>query len=305
MQIEEAMELDERLALISYLRTALAPIHSSHEAAWVADWLEERKLAGPAERRAEADQVVSRRLRQEPLAYILGSWSFRSHEFLVGPGALIPRPETEELVEGAIQSVENSMQSLTKLMDAGIRVADLGSGTGCIGLSFLMDLFTDLDNYKAGSQEVGAKSKLVLVEREAAARLWTERNVAGHRKDLRGAEVEIFAGSWNEWPGTGFDVVFSNPPYIHEVEFRGLDASVKDFEPKTALVHGADGNGAYKEVLEVARRALKSGGWLFLELGVEQGFWIQEYVESVGGFNDLQVVKDIAKKPRFFCARRS
>lgn len=297
------MDIDERLGLIGFLRGQLAPVEASHEAAWIVDWIQDRQLQTQSERLRAAEEVVSRRLRHEPLAYIMGSWSFRSHEFFVGPGALIPRPETEELVEGAIQSVENSPQSLTRLLERGLRVGDLGAGTGCIGLSFMMDVFTDLDDYKGGAKDAAALSRLVLVEREAEARVWLEKNVEFHRPKLQGAKVEIFSGSWLDWHETGFDVILSNPPYIHESEFLTLDASVKDFEPRSSLVHGADGDGAYKEILEIARRALVSGGWLIMELGVAQGEWIQDYAAQLGGFNVLQVVKDMAKKPRFFCAR--
>lgn len=298
------MDIDERLDLIEWLREKLAPAQSSHEASWIADWICDRKLGDAATRKAAAADVVERRLKHEPLAYILGTWEFCGLEFLVGPGALIPRPETEELVELAVRSVSDESRSLEKMLKRGLRAADLGAGTGCLGLGFLKGFLDGIDGRAGGAAELAAKSELILVEREPAARLWLEKNVERHHASLQGTKVEVFAGSWNEWKGEGYDVILSNPPYIHEEEFHLVDASVKDHEPRTALVYGVDGDAAYREIAEVARRALVPGGWLFFEIGVAQGNWIRGFLESFGGFSNLGLFEDIAGKPRIFSARR-
>ena len=139
---------------------------------------------------------------------------------------------------------------------------------------------------------------------------WLRRNVERCRARCFGATIEVFEGSWNDWKDAGFDILLSNPPYLTRDEHSQAERSVKDFEPPTALVHDGgrsgseDGHDSYREIFAVARRALVPEGWLYMELGIAQGTWIAEHAAALEEWNDLQVIKDIAKKPRFFCARK-
>ncbi len=303
------MDLDERLSLIARAREALAPFGASHEASWIADHLRERGHASADERLASLEEILARRAKGEPLAYVLGQWAFRNLEFEVGPGVLIPRPETEELVEAAVMMVENSQAYLRKLLEGGLKVGDLGAGSGCIGIGFFRALFQDLDDYKGGADAVAAKSSLRLVEKSPVAIDWCRRNLARHAPSLRALDVKILEKSWNDLDESGFDILLSNPPYLTPNEYDSIDASVREFEPKSALVaegttEAHDGTRAYREIFEVAARSLKPEGWLWFELGLVQGEWIADYAHSLGHWNEIQILRDIQKKPRFFVARR-
>lgn len=277
--------LDER-----ELRRTLDTFQSGHEAAWIL----EASLEEPeTDRAAWVERVVERRRTGEPLAYILGRWAFRAWEFAVGPGVLIPRPETEELVD----LVMNEVRALwTERIDrapdptvapAPLRIVDFGAGSGCIGLSLAREL-------KPLTVHV------TFVEASSFAWPWLERNV--------GAQGCIVRGRWEEFTQS-YDVLVSNPPYLSAEEREQLDPGVKDFEPATALVPvttepDPHGRSAYVSLFAHARQHLAPGGVLAFELGVGQPEWIGGYAESLGFLEKSRLVKDMAGKDRFFVAKR-
>ena len=304
------MTLDERLELIAILQPELLKLGCMHEAAWIADHIRDANLPSQTARITRANEIISRRKNDEPLAYIFDEWAFKDHEFYCGPGTLIPRPETEEMCEAALQAFENSMSSSERALVHGITILDLGAGTGCLGLSFLADLIRDIRIEKgAEASEISSKLKLVLVEKSSAALPYIRRNIERIRPKLENATVEIFEGSWSDWPIQDSHVLLSNPPYLSESEYSQIDRSVSAFEPKSALVPENGGRGeiateSYAEILKIAQKSLVSGGWIWMELGTNQHLWLQDYAVSLGGFNDLRTIKDLSRKPRFFCARK-
>jgi release factor glutamine methyltransferase len=205
---------------------------------------------------------VSRRKRGEPIAYIVGHKEFFGLELAVNPAVLIPRPETELLVELVLQREPTS-------------VLDLGTGSGAVALAV-----------KRNHPDV----KVVAVDASAAALVVAKRNAAKH-----GLEVDFRHGQWfGPVAGEHFDVVVANPPYVAEG-----DPHLKDlaFEPARALISGADGLDAIREISRVARHHLAVGGWLLLEHGQGQEAGVTALLKEAG-LEEIATWPDLAGIPR-------
>ena len=216
------------------------------------------------EERSRADEFLRRRASREPLQYILGVQEFWGLPVRVGPGCLIPRPETEHLVEATLSVLKGRRAPA---------VAEVGTGSGCV----LMAL---------GAQRPDAR--LVGVERDIGALEWSRTNLAGMprlilcRGDLEGAS-----------PLRDLDALVSNPPYIADEEWGELQAEVRDFEPQEALRCGSEPLAPYRALTLWAARSLKPGGFLLCELGVAQARRasalrrLHPALEWKGGIRDL------------------
>lgn len=194
-------------------------------------------------REAAFRALIERRTHGEPVAYLTGTRGFHALELQVSPDVLIPRPETELLVECALKCIPE---------DAGCAVADLGTGSGAIALAIAK-----------------ARPSARVVATDASASALQVARTNAERLGLH--NVEFAQGDWCEPLGeAGFDLIASNPPYIAEGDphLRGGDLR---FEPRAALASGADGLDAIRIILRDARRHLHDGGWLMLEHGFEQG----------------------------------
>jgi release factor glutamine methyltransferase len=189
---------------------------------------------------ADAGRLLARRAQREPLQYILGVQEFWGLPVRVGPGCLIPRPETEHLVETALSLLEGCKRPA---------VAEVGAGSGCV----LMALSKERPD-----------SRLVGVEREAAALAWSRLNLPARGVLLVRADMS------DGPPLRGLDLVVSNPPYITDAEWDTLQPEVRDYEPASALRCGADALGPYRALASLATSALKPGGCLACELGLAQ-----------------------------------
>jgi release factor glutamine methyltransferase len=231
---------------------------------------------------ATLERMVVRRVGGEPLAHVLGSWSFRTLELMVDARVLVPRPETEHVVEVAI--------GLARSMTPPIIVADLGTGSGAIGLSLAAEL-------AVGSVEVWATD--VSDEALEVARA----NLAGLGR--RGGCVHMRAGSW--WDALPadragrLDLVVSNPPYVASGD--DLDDSVRRWEPPTALFAGADGLDAVRVLAAGAPGWLRPGGWLVVEIGAAHGEGAAALALGAG-LVDVDVQPDLAGRDRVLVARR-
>jgi len=186
--------------------------------------------------------AIARRAAHEPFAYITGRKEFWSLDFEVGPGVLVPRPDTETLLEEAIR--------LTPERGASLRIADLGAGSGAI----LCAALTEFPNatgigFESAPQAFG----------------YASRNAAR----LIGARAQIVQADWGTADGP-FDLVFSNPPYIPSETIESLDPDVSRFEPQTALDGGADGLDAYRALGRLLPLILAPGGHALLEIGIGQ-----------------------------------
>jgi release factor glutamine methyltransferase len=187
--------------------------------------------------------MVKRRAMREPLQYILGEAHFYKRTFEVTPSVLIPRPETELLVEEALRRVHS------------LRCLDVGTGSGCIGVTIA------LERPETEVVAIDASAAALDVARRNAERLGA-RNISFHQADFFDDEAMRRLGS--------FDLVISNPPYISSSEIGGLEPEVRDHEPQMALTDGADGFRFYHRFIELAPHLLRDDASLFLEIGYGQ-----------------------------------
>ena len=223
--------------------------------------------------------MQARRLAGEPVAYITGVQEFWGLEFKVSPDTLIPRADTETLVEVALAALGDR---------AAPNVLDLGTGTGCILLSVLHDL-PDARGFGVDKNE-GA----VALARENAEQL-------GHASRARFAVSDWFATV--SMPGGGFDAILSNPPYIPAADIAGLMPDVRDFEPMTALEGGQDGLDPYRLICAKSAQYLASGGLLAVEIGVGQAEDVKALFVGAG-FSDVQDHKDLAGISRVISGKK-
>jgi release factor glutamine methyltransferase len=212
--------------------------------------------------------MLERRRAGEPVAYILGHQGFWSLDLEVAPHTLIPRPDTELLVETALQLAPAAAR----------RVLDLGTGTGAIALA--------LASERGGWRVTG-------VDRIAEAVELAERN----RQRLKLTNAGFRLSSWfDALAGERFDLIVSNPPYIASAD-RHLDEGDVRFEPMSALVAGADGLDDIREIIDQAPRHLEAGGWLLLEHGYDQAEAVRGLL-SAAGFAAVESRRDLGGHER-------
>ncbi|HEV2069100.1 MAG TPA: peptide chain release factor N(5)-glutamine methyltransferase [Acidimicrobiales bacterium] len=231
---------------------------------------------------AHLDAMLQRRIRGEPLQYVVGRWGFRSLDLLIDARALIPRPETEQVAELALAELRR------RTATAPVVVADLGTGSGAIALSVAKEMVTT---------EVWASD--ISADALALARA----NLAGLGRPA--ARVRLVEGDWfAALPGElvgRFDLVVSNPPYVAETD--ELPAEVADWEPTGALVAGPTGREHLERIVAEATAWLAPSGSLVLELAPTQA---PALVAAAGaaGFTSVEVRPDLAGCPRVLVARR-
>jgi release factor glutamine methyltransferase len=211
------------------------------------------------------EALVARRLVGEPVAYIVGHREFWSLDFCVTPDVLIPRPDSETLVEAALAAAGPRP-----------RVLDLGTGSGCLLLAVLHE--------RPGAWGVG-------IDRSPAAAAVAKGNA--ERLGLAGRAAFI-VGDWTAAIDGRFDLVLANPPYIGTSET--LDRDVADFEPASALFAGADGLDDYRRIIPVLKELLAPGGSAHLEIGHAQSNLVREMAEAAGLVPELH--RDLAGRPR-------
>lgn len=227
---------------------------------------------------ARFQQFVERRARHEPIAYITGIKEFWSLEFEVGPGVLVPRPETETLIEEALKEFPDR--------DAAMEFLDLGTGSGCILVAALHEF--------PSARGLG-------VDNSEQALTWSRRNIAGHGMS---ACCALHLADWNSGIKGPFDAIFSNPPYIAAKDLMKLADDVKRYEPVAALIGGEDGYDAYRSLAPVLVKALKPKGGAFVELGLGQAESVLAIFEAAG-LKVIRIAPDLAGVPRCIVAMRA
>lgn len=226
-----------------------------------------QEAAGPEAERAFAG-LVERRLQGEPIAYILGVREFYGLEFLVTPAVLIPRPETELLVELVLARIPEN---------AAARVLDLGTGSGAIAVVLAKQR---------------PQARVTAVEVDYAALVVARANAKRH-----GVSVRFFCGDWfGALAGESFDLIVSNPPYVAAADPH-LAAGDLRFEPQRALVGGADGLDCIRAIVANAGAHLRPGAWLLFEHGYDQAEACRALLEAEG-YREVQSWLDLAGIPR-------
>ncbi|MSM40429.1 MAG: peptide chain release factor N(5)-glutamine methyltransferase [Geobacter sp.] len=206
-------------------------------------------------------EMVSRRARSEPLQYILGSQDFCGLDFEVAPGVLIPRHDTEVLVEEAIHRVP-----------AAKAVLDIGVGSGCIAIALARSLPT---------------AAVWGVDRSPDALALARRNAQRHDVSVTLVEGSLF----DPCSDRRFDLIVSNPPYIPTADLTGLQPEVRDYEPVAALDGGRDGLDFYRLIVSAAPEYLHPGGWLMVEVGIDQAPAVRALFQAAG-FTDIFTARD-------------
>lgn len=214
----------------------------------------ERPLSSSESARLEA--FAQRRLSGEPIARILGRREFWSLDFLLSPETLVPRPDTETLVEAAL--------TLTPDRAAPLDIADLGTGTGCI----LIALLHELPQARGVGLDISSDAL-------ATARLNAQRHGVAER-------TTFLHGDWSSAFGSDLDLIVSNPPYIATADIDALAPDVKDYDPRRALDGGPDGLAAYRALIPAAVKALRPGGALLLEVGADQAESVAQILAAAG-----------------------
>ena len=219
------------------------------------------------------EEMVARRAKREPLGYVIGSVVFRGLELEVGPGCLVPRPETEMLAERAIARAREVAGRPT--------VVDVGTGCGAIALSLAAEV---------------PEARIFATEIQGSARGWALRNLArtGLRCTLLPGDL---LSPLHPALGNGVDIVVSNPPYVPDGDWETLAPEIRHFEPQSAIVGGPTGLEVTLELLEQARMWLAVGGWCVLEIYEDSAERVGRLMEIIG-YEDVAVTKDMAGRER-------
>jgi release factor glutamine methyltransferase len=221
------------------------------------------------------ERLIERRISGEPLQYILGHQEFWSIDFKVDPCVLIPRPETEILVEQGL-----SILSETSLWRTP-SVLEIGTGSGAIAIS----LAKEVRNIYIVATDISRKALLLAKENAKSA---------GTLHQIEFVNGDLFGPFRSMRDQEAFDLILSNPPYIDRSEIQRLTREVRDYEPITALDGGEDGMAFYQKISSQAPSYLRRGGWLLLEFGEGQGGKVADQLERSGYFLRPQLLPDLA-----------
>lgn len=228
-------------------------------------------------------KLVKRAVQNEPVQYLTGKTEFYSLELDITPECLIPRPETELLVERAIEFLRkrNGKQF----------VCDLCTGSGCIAVAIGKNF---------------SNVRIIATDISDSALEIAERNVEKHQLQQC---IELLCGDLFDpvipQLDTGkFDLITCNPPYVSAAEYEKLDSNVKDYEPKAALFAGKDGLDVYKRICEKVDDFLKPDGVLIMEIGYDQGHGVRKLLEQIGCFAKITIEKDLNNNDRIVIAMK-
>ena len=230
-------------------------------------------------------QCIERRCRKEPLAYIIGYREFWSLEFQVNSAVLIPRPETEGMIDQLLNYARGEAG------ENGVRILDVGTGSGILAIVAALEL---------------PKAQVTAVDNSNDALDVARDNAFRHRVKDRIDFIKMdFMREWR-FPDEGsFDYILANPPYIPSKELEQLMPDVRDYEPRVALDGGLDGLRSYQSIVAHAFPCLKPGGHLIFEVGDNQAEMIKQLLEVHGGLDKIEIARDLSGRDRVVTARRA
>ena len=236
----------------------------------------ERELTEQEESHYES--VLAERSRGMPAQYITGHQEFWGMDLIVTPAVLIPRPETEHVIETVLE-----LMALEASSSSSIRIVDVGTGSGAIALA----LAKELSDAEIHATDISAAA--LEIARANAARHQLEKSIHFHQADLLGKLKPPF------------DVVVSNPPYVGESEEDSVQLEVRKFEPRTAVFAGETGTEVIARLIPHARAALRPGGWVVIEIS---GTIADRAQNLLYGWENIEVKKDLQSIPRVIRARK-
>jgi release factor glutamine methyltransferase len=220
------------------------------------------------------ESLIRRRAAREPLAYITGRKEFWSLKLEVGPGVLIPRPETETLIEEALRQFPDT--------EAVLRLLDIGTGSGCLLIAFLTE------RHRATGLGIDISQDALAYGRRNAARHGLSARCSFETVD---SPPQLRGAAWK------FDVILANPPYLTDEEFAASVREIRDYEPQQAFTAGQDGLAAFRAFLPIVAESLSPAGMAFLEIGMGQADKVREIVMNAG-LEIRSVVPDLSGIPR-------
>ncbi len=234
----------------------------------------------------ELVDMVKKRLKRIPIQYITRHQEFMGMDFLVESGVLIPRPETEILVEESIKKIKNYKYS------DNIKVADLGTGAGVIAIS----IANFINNITVYATDISKKSLQIAL-----------KNAQKHdcKDKIIFLQGDLFEPFKNKIEELSLEAIISNPPYINSCDFESLPPEVRDNEPRIALFGGIDGLDYYRKIIRKSPQYLKKKGFLALEVGAGQARKVKELILKENNFNqDIEIIKDYLGIERVVIAYR-
>jgi len=230
-----------------------------------------------------------RRAQHEPSAYIIGKQPFMSLDFFVDHSVLIPRPETEQLVEVVLRVAGHESQ---------VMILDVGTGSGAIAVSLAKYLpYAKIMGIDSSEEAIKMAQKNAEYHKVSDRCQFIVGNVLEPLKNVGAA----FMAARNKWTVPIFDLIVSNPPYIPTSEIENLQAEVKNWEPRQALDGGKDGLFYLRKLIEEGPKLLKKGGYLILEFGQGQAPALKKLAR--GTFKKIEILKDFSQKDRIFCGQ--
>ena len=299
MMTPSSAQTDIRAALkfaLSQFRSAAVPSHTLAAELLLMKvlgcdrtWLYAHPEAHLTEEQRDAfTQLVARRCAGEPTQYLIGRQEFWGRDFEVGPGVLIPRPETEHVVEVALELLGPPRA------DEQFRIADIGTGTGCLAISLALAL---------------PHSTVVATDISESALVYARRNAETHgaarrieflRCNLLDGVPAVPGGA----PAAPFDLIVSNPPYIARSEAAALQLEIREHEPPEALFGGPAGHELYPALINQSGNALRASGVLVLEIGYNSASRVRSLLDSAS-WKDVRLMEDLAGIPRVIAARKA
>ena len=276
----------------NYIEDSLKGLFSAEEIRSLTKMILERCCSIPQQRllfdkdiqisdtqKQDIEAIVTRLKNQEPIQYILGITCFYDLDFNVTPDVLIPRPETEELVE----------RILSRHRQQGIRILDVGTGSGCIAVTLAAHL---------------PEARVVAADVSPGALVTAAGNAEKNKVTVHFVETDILARkALEDIPGV-FDVIVSNPPYVKLSEKESMEANVLNYEPHLALfVTDSDPLLFYRSIARFGNEKLRKGGSLYFEINAQYGNEVAGLLEEEG-YTDIEIIKDIPGKDRIIQAKR-
>ena len=271
-RIEQArLEAEVILAHVLGVRKEYLITHPDHE---LTDSQEEK-----------FQQLVERRCQKEPLAYIVGYREFWSLKFEVNPRVLIPRPETEGVIECLLDLAGDGFDEKT------IRILDAGTGSGILAIVAALEF---------------PKARVTAVDHSGEALEVARKNALRHAVTGQIEFLEMdFMHDWNLPKNDLYDCIVSNPPYIPSKELDQLMPDIRDYEPRAALDGGPDGLTCYRRIVASAFPYLKPGGCLIFEVGDDQAGPVKQILQAQDGLGEIEIVQDLSGRDRVVSTRRA
>lgn len=245
------------------------------------------------EKLSKYERLVERRADKEPLQHIIGTACFFGYDYKVSPDVLVPRQETEILVERVLELASDYLS---------LDILDLCTGSGCIAVTLFLELTKAYENKESCDYDYGKCDITATDISDAALDIARENanRLIGDSSKIHFVKSDMFDSLDTN---NRYDIIVSNPPYIPTSDINELEPEVKDFDPRIALDGGSDGLSCYRRIVGESVNYLRDSGYLFMEMGYNQGEEIAAIMRD-SGYGDIRIYKDLAGKNRIIGGKK-